>query len=155
MLKPFVLIATMGLIAPGADEPNLYPCKCRELTLEEHVSYASVIATAVVTEADDRIFGPWWCRFLSLFKEQYGQCRLAWTTLRPTRVWKGSVASTFGTASDTSRDGCGPFFEEGEEYLVFISQTLDGPFTSKCSGTRRVSEAEAFLRELGPPKETP
>lgn len=152
---PAMFLAVSVLTTTGASEPGLGPCKCRDLTFEDYVQYASVIATGVVTDTDDRLLGPWWCRLLSLFSEQDGDCRTAWVTLRAKKVWKGEVDSEFGTYVDTAPapDGCGPSFREGQEYLVFLSNTIDGPFTSTCNGTRLVSDADEFLQRLGAPKE--
>jgi hypothetical protein len=75
--------------------------------------------------------------------------RTSRVTLQASEVWKGPQGETLEVS--TLRDGmsCGYPFKEGEEYLVYANTGKRGLEVDLCSGTQRLTEAEADLEVLG------
>ena len=67
------------------------------------------------------------------------------------RVWKGEVPATVPVFLIGPNPICFFSFDEGEEYLVFVTDRIDGLMASSiCSGTAELGYAQEFLDELGP-----
>ena len=75
---------------------------------------------------------------------------------RADRWWKGGEGATVSIVTSDDEAACGFHFEDGEAYLVFaygdnvITDETGYLVAGICSRTKRLSEAQEELPELGP-----
>lgn len=69
--------------------------------------------------------------------------------MRVETVWKGVDKTTIRISTASHSDACGYSFKEGNSYLVYAYGNAEDLSTSICSRTRRLSDAQDDLRELG------
>jgi len=65
------------------------------------------------------------------------------------RTWKGLSNSEHVELRLTGTASCAVGFERGQSYLVYATGEQDALTTSRCSGTKPMSEAELDLQQLG------
>jgi len=119
------VLATLFVIVASA--PVASACSCADLTLQEQVDSADVVARVIVEKA-------------KVAEREDGGKQVV-LTMRPTRVWKGKVVSKFPvtTALDIPECGLGAL-EDGTDLLLFASE-LEGKYSAeRCGGTTEASE---------------
>lgn len=65
------------------------------------------------------------------------------------KAWKGISNDTVSAVTGLGSADCGYPFEEGKEYLVYTYGGGESLYTSGCSRTKPLSEAEQDLKVLG------
>ncbi len=108
--------------------PFAAACSCADLTLEEQVESAAVVARVIVEKT-------------SVVTRDDGGEQVT-LTMRPTRVWKGDVVSKFSvmTALDIPECGLGAL-AEGTDLLLFANES-EGQFSAnRCGGSTAASES--------------
>lgn len=70
-------------------------------------------------------------------------------TIAVEKSWKGILMKQIVISTPRFGTTCRFWFEEGKEYLVYASSYEDGKgWTSACSRTRRLADANKDIREL-------
>lgn len=72
-------------------------------------------------------------------------------TFNVVNVWKGERAEQLTLSTHNDTIACGFPFKKDEEYFVYAHRPEDGVLqTSTCSQTKKLSQAQLDLKELGP-----
>lgn len=133
-MKKILTLATSAFLLSAN---SVAACSCFPTTPEQSLENASTVFSGRVVEVVQRDRGA-----DSRFPE------VARVKFEVEDVWKGTVEENAIVLTPRSSAACGYSFAEGEEYLVYASGRGLRLRTGLCSGTKRLSEAQADLAML-------
>ena len=146
-------LAVSTLLVFGGLEIPAHPFPlCSPSTPREQIERAAFVFTGVVDDDGRQWATPILCGVLKLFRRDAERCHYVEPKVRATRVWKGDVPRQLTVAAPLDPLDGAIAFRGGDEYLFLVAQTLDGPFTSICSGTAPLAASSGTLQLLGPPR---
>lgn len=117
------------LVVLMASVPSAAACDCADLSLQEQVDGADVVARVTVEK--------------SMVTEPEEGGKQVVLTMLPARVWKGEIVSRFTvtTALDGPECGLGDF-PEGTDLLLFATESESQYSADLCGGTVKSTETE-------------